>query len=73
MVSDEEISKVEKFKAKKGYDLNLIRNSKTFETFGLAVRPATYFYNADGKLISKVASSITKEELELEINALLGK
>jgi thiol-disulfide isomerase/thioredoxin len=73
MVSDEESSKIEKFKAKKGYDLNLIRNSKTFETFGLAVRPATYFYDADGRLISKVAGSISKEELEEEIKALIGR
>jgi thiol-disulfide isomerase/thioredoxin len=71
MVSDEEISKIEKFKAKKGYNLNLVRSSKTFDKYGLMLRPATYFYDSNGKLVSKFAGGITKEELENEIKKII--
>jgi len=71
MVSDEEISKIEKFKAKKGYDLNMVRSSKTFEKYGLMLRPATYFYDSNGELVNKFAGGITKEDLENEIKKII--
>ena len=71
MVSDEEISKIEKFKEKKGYNLNMVRSSKTFDKYGLMLRPATYFYDSNGKLVSKFAGGITKEELEDEIKKII--
>jgi cytochrome c biogenesis protein CcmG/thiol:disulfide interchange protein DsbE len=71
MISDEENSKIEKFKAKKGYNLNMVRSLKTFEKYGLMLRPATYFYDSNGKLVSKFAGGITKEELENEIKKII--
>ena len=71
MISDEEISKIEKFKARKGYNLNMVRSSKTFEKYGLMLRPATYFYDSNGKLVSKFAGGIAKEELENEIKKII--
>ena len=71
MVSDEDISIIEKFKEKKGYNLNMVRSSKTFDKYGLMLRPATYFYDSNGKLVSKFAGGITKEELENEIKKII--
>jgi iron complex outermembrane receptor protein len=33
LINPEEISKIEKFRAKKGYNLNMVRSSKTFENY----------------------------------------
>ena len=71
MISDEEMTKIEKFKSKKGYKLNMLRSAKTFDKYGLMLRPATYFYNSEGKLINKISASITKEDLEKEILKLI--
>lgn len=71
MISDEEISKIEKFKGKKGYKLNMLRSTKTFDKYGLMLRPATYFYNSEGKLKNKISGGIAKEDLEKEILKLI--
>lgn len=71
MVSDEEVSKIEKFKVKKGYTLEMIRSLKTLDKYGLMIRPATYFYDSKGNLVNKIAGGITKKELEKEIKALI--
>lgn len=71
MVSDEEIHKIENFKAKKGYNLNMVRSLITFEKYDLMLRPATYFYDSNGKLVSKFAGGITKEELENEVKKIV--
>ena len=73
MISDEEITKIEKFKAKKGYKLNMFRSAKTFDKYGLMLRPATYFYNSNGKLMNKISGGIAKEDLEKEILNLIEK
>ena len=49
----------------------MLRSSKTFDKYGLMLRPATYFYDSNGKLISKFAGGITKEELENEIKKII--
>lgn len=71
MVSDEEISKIEKFKSKNGYTINMIRSLKTFEKYGLMLRPATYIYDSKGNLVSKIAGGISKKELEDEIKKII--
>ena len=73
MISDEETVKIKKFKSKKGYTLNMVRSLKTFDKYDLKARPATYFYNSEGKLINKFSGEITKEELEKEIKSLIEK
>ena len=71
MISDEEMTKIEKFKAKKGYKLNMLRSTKTFDKYGLMLRPVTFFYNSEGKLINKISGGIEKEDLEKEILKLI--
>jgi thiol-disulfide isomerase/thioredoxin len=71
MISDEEITKIEKFKTKNGCQLTMLRSAKTFEEYGLFLRPATYLYNSEGKLINKISGGITKEALEKEIVKLI--
>jgi thiol-disulfide isomerase/thioredoxin len=73
MISDEEMTKIEKFKAKKGYKLNMFRSAITFDKYGLMLRPATYFYDSDGKLMNKISGGIAKENLEKEILSLIEK
>ena len=70
MISDEDIVTIEKFKSKKGYKLNMLKSTKTFDKYSLAVRPATYFYNSNGKLINRICGGMTKNELEKEILTL---
>ena len=72
MVSDEATTRIEKFKSRKGYTLNMVRSLKPFDDYGLTLRPATYFYDSEGKLITKIAGGISKEELEEGIKALIG-
>lgn len=72
MVSDESILKIDKFKAKHKYTLNLIRSLKTFDEFGLMLRPATYIYDAKGNLVQKIVGGVTKQELESEIEKLIA-
>lgn len=71
MISDEEITKIEKFKIKKGYKLKMLRSTKTFDKYGLMLRPATYFYNSEGKLKNKISGEIAKKDLEKEILKLI--
>lgn len=73
MISDEEMKKIEKFRAKKGYKLNMFRSAKSFDKYGIMLRPATYFYNSNGKLVNKISGGITKEDLEKEILILIEK
>jgi thiol-disulfide isomerase/thioredoxin len=73
MISDEEINLIKNFKYKKGYQLNMVHSSKTFDKYGLQVRPVTYFYSSDGKLKHKTAGSITYEILESEVKKLISK
>ena len=71
MISDEEITKIEKFNVQKGYKLNMLRSAITFDKYGLMLRPATYFYNSEGKLINKISDRIAKADLEKEILKLI--
>lgn len=71
MVSDEKLKTIEKFKAKKGYKLNMLRSIKPFDEYGLTLRPATYFYDSQGKLINNISGAISKQVLEKEVLSLL--
>jgi thiol-disulfide isomerase/thioredoxin len=71
LVSDEKISTIEKFKARKGYTINMVRSLKTFDLYQLMLRPATYFYNSDGKLVTKMGGELSKDVLEKQIKLLL--
>lgn len=73
MVSDEDYSKTEKFKKKKGYNLNMVKSNEKFENLGLMIRPATYFYDSKGSLINQIAGGITKAELQNEIEKIIDK
>lgn len=71
MLSDEEMTKINKFKTKNGYKINILRSRKEFSHYGLKVRPATYFYNSKAELSNNIIGLITKEDLEKEILKLL--
>lgn len=73
MVSDEDMKKIEPFKIKKGYKLNMLRSTKKLDQYGIMLRPTTYFYNTKGKLITKISGELTKEEVEKEILKLIEK
>lgn len=71
MVSDEDAAKIEQFKAKKGYTLNMVRSSKTFDQYGMYSIPVTRFYNAKGQLIQTITGGLTKEDLEAGVHTLI--
>ena len=73
MISDEDVLKIQKFKLKKGYNLNMMRSIKSFNYYGIIGRPATYFYNSKGELVSKIGGSITYEELEKGLTGIIEK
>jgi len=71
MISDENTDKIVKFKNKKNYNLNFVRTTKSFEKYGLNLRPVSFFYNSKGKLVSKVSGGISQENLEKEIQKII--
>ena len=73
MISDEDVFKIQNFKLKKGYNLNMLRSIKSFNDYGIIGRPATYFYNSKGELIGKIGGSITYEELENGLTGIIEK
>ncbi|WP_394758328.1 TlpA family protein disulfide reductase [Flavobacterium sp.] len=70
MVSEEEIENLLKFKAKNNYDLNIIHNLKSNQSYGIESLPATYFYNSKGELVKKLIGNLNEEELNNEIKLL---
>lgn len=71
MISDEEISKIEKFKNKKKYNLNIVKSTKTISEYGLNSIPVTYFFDKNGNLVATKTGGIELNELETEIKKLL--
>jgi thiol-disulfide isomerase/thioredoxin len=71
MISDEDVLKIQNFKLKKGYNLNMLRSIKSLKDYGIIVRPATFFYNSKGKLVSKIGGSVTYDELEEGLTGII--
>jgi thiol-disulfide isomerase/thioredoxin len=71
MISDEDVLNIKNFKLKKDYNLNMVRSTKSFNEYGLIGRPATFFYNAKGELVSKWGGSITYDKLEEGVTGII--
>ncbi len=64
MISDESLEKIEKFSKSKSYSFDYLRSVKNLSEYGINTRPTTYFYNAQGELITKHTSSLNSESLK---------
>ena len=73
MISDENISKIKIFKIKNIYKFEYLASHIKFEKIGLNSRPATYFYNKKGELISKKIGSINVKILDESIQNIMIK
>jgi thiol-disulfide isomerase/thioredoxin len=63
MISDESLEKIAKFSESKPYSFNYLRSTKNLSECGIKARPTTYFYNAQGELITKHTSNLNSESL----------
>jgi len=72
MVSDESSETIKRFVDKNHFGFEFLRSRQKFNVLGLKSRPATYFYNSKGLLISKKIGSILPEELENSIEKMLN-
>lgn len=72
MVSDEEASKILKFKNKKNYTLNMLKSSFPMSKYGIISIPDTYFFDSKGKLIDCTLGSLQKIDIEKAIEKLLN-
>lgn len=71
VVSDESPETISKFKSENSYEFFYARSLKPLHEFGLPSVPFTYFYNANGKLISKQKDALSEEELNRLIKKML--
>lgn len=62
--SDEQISKIRKFKNSKDFGFNYLQLTSGFEQVGVSSLPTTYFFNSNGELIKIIvgARDWTSEE-----------
>ncbi|MEM9363386.1 MAG: TlpA disulfide reductase family protein [Bacteroidota bacterium] len=63
MISDESIDKINKFSSSKPYTFNYLRSEREFGEYGITVRPTTYFYDSQGKLVAKHSSDLDVAKL----------
>lgn len=70
MISDESREKITKFKNANDYSFNYLQTDEELAEYGINTRPVTYFYDADGILVSKYASSLTAEKLKELIDGI---
>ena len=71
MVSDEPMPKIIKFKQDNPYSFAYAQSIANFRDLGISSVPATYFYSAGGKLISKKKDPLSEDELNQSIDKLL--
>ncbi|QKX07023.1 TlpA family protein disulfide reductase [Aquimarina sp. TRL1] len=64
MISDESLAKITKFSESKPYNFKYLKSVKKLSEYGINTRPTTYFYNAQGKLITKHTSNLDSESLK---------
>ena len=72
-VSDEEISKIIKFKERKKLNLFFVKSPKDIGTNGVNIRPTTYFFKENGILETSKTGFIDKNTLNKLINELINK
>ena len=72
-VSDEEMSKIIKFKERKKLNLFYAKSLKSIGTIGINVRPTTYFFKENGVLETSKTGMIEKSALEELIKSLIEK
>ena len=70
-VSDEEMSKIIKFKERKKLNLFYAKSLKSLGTIGINVRPTTYFFKENGVLETSKTGMIEKSALEELIKSLI--
>ncbi len=73
MISDEEAAKISGFKAKKGFQLTILKSSLPLSNYGINAIPQTYFYDAKGELVETISGSTDATGLEEKIQKLLKK
>ena len=59
MISDEPVSKIQKWKTKNDYSFDFVVSDSSFST-----RPVTYFIQKDGEIISRKIGGISENKLE---------
>ena len=64
MISDESLEKIVKFYESKPYSFDYLRSIKNLSEYGINTRPTTYFYSAQGELITKHTSNLNSESLK---------
>ena len=64
MISDEPLDKIVKFSESKPYSFTYLKSNKELSEYGINVRPTTYFYNAQGELITKHTSNLNSQSLK---------
>ncbi|MDY8135862.1 TlpA disulfide reductase family protein [Aquimarina sp. 2201CG5-10] len=63
MISDESIEKITSFSNKNSYSFEFIRSLKKLSDYGVYSIPTTYFYNAEGNLVSSHTGELNIETL----------
>ena len=61
MISDESLEKINQFAESKPYGFTYLKSEENLSTFGIHVRPMTFFYNAKGTLITQHMGEIDRE------------
>lgn len=64
MISDETEEKIAQYSNTNDFTFTYLRSDKTFEKYGILARPTTYFYNAQGELVTKHTSKLDTESLK---------
>jgi len=64
MISDETSNKITNFSNSKDFSFTYLRSAKELSEYGINSRPATYFYNAQGELITKHTGNLDSKSLK---------
>ena len=71
MISDEESAPILEFKSTRLYPFYFLRSTRSFEDYSLGSTPATYFYDTNGKLVSKILGAMQEQQIEKEIRKII--
>ncbi len=69
LASDEEISKISKFKNEKKYDFNFLKSTRSNEILGVYSLPTTFIFNDKGKKVETIVGSVVWDSEQM-INRL---
>ena len=58
LISDENISKISKFKNNKKYDFNFLKSVNSNETFGIHILPTSYVFSEKGIKIETIVGGV---------------